>query len=595
MSSIANSKDGRPRRIPLPVLGNASPLRKPSRYARWRAGSLIGVHLLIGLHIAHWMIAGRTLAPLELNELMYTLELGVVTAGFLLMATATLATLLVGRFFCSWLCHMLALQDLCAWLLGKIGIRPKPVRSRALMLVGPGALFYMFLWPQIDRLIDGRPLPSLRLLDDSGGWASFVTDDFWRNLPGPVVALLTFAICGFAIVYFLGSRSFCAYACPYGAAFALADRLAPGRLVEIDSRCDQCGLCTAVCDSHVRVHEEIGRFGMIVDANCLKDLDCVSVCPRDAIGFRFTRPSLGRSLSRTGRRAQRREFTLVEESLMVVSFALTLAIVRGLYGYGPLLMALGCGGIVAYLGVVALRALRSPDVRLNQFQLKRAGAITGRGGVFLGLTVVLFVFLAHSGFIRYHEIAGDRDYDAMRAHLHGQGRNPPAALIDSAKAHAHAVGRWGLIRPRALDGRLASLHSFDEPPTLAAAYFARAVEGRPGDRPLRIRFAQTLVRLSRLDEAQGQLMRVATMEAGSEHERAHADRQRREAANMLGRLRGNLGDLEGAVEAFGIALGIDIDDAEAHHGMAQAMGLLGHAEDAARHLREVERLTGRAR
>ena len=60
---------------------------------------LIGVHLLIGLHVAHWQLAGRTLAPLELNEVMHTLELGVVTAGFLLMATAVVSVLFFGRFY----------------------------------------------------------------------------------------------------------------------------------------------------------------------------------------------------------------------------------------------------------------------------------------------------------------------------------------------------------------------------------------------------------------------------------------------------------------------------------------------------------------
>ena len=82
------------------------------------------VYLLMGIHIAHWKIAGKTLAPLELNELMYTLELGIVTAGFLFMLAAVLLTAIFGRFFCSWGCHILALEDLSAWLLGKMGIRP---------------------------------------------------------------------------------------------------------------------------------------------------------------------------------------------------------------------------------------------------------------------------------------------------------------------------------------------------------------------------------------------------------------------------------------------------------------------------------------
>ena len=130
---------------------------KPSKYGKWRALTLASVYVLMGIHIAHWKLNGTTLAPLELNEVMYTLELGIVTAGFLFMAVALLATLIFGRFFCSWGCHILALQDLCGWLLEKINVRPKPVRSRVLLLVPPAALFYMFVWPQILRLHEGRP------------------------------------------------------------------------------------------------------------------------------------------------------------------------------------------------------------------------------------------------------------------------------------------------------------------------------------------------------------------------------------------------------------------------------------------------------
>ena len=129
---------------------------RAARYGRWRAGTLLLVYCLMGLHFAHWKIAGRTLAPLELNEVMHTFELGIVTAGFLFMTAAMLSVLIFGRFFCSWGCHILALEDLCAWLLRKIGIRPKPLRSRVLLLVPPAAMFYMFIWPQINRLLHGR-------------------------------------------------------------------------------------------------------------------------------------------------------------------------------------------------------------------------------------------------------------------------------------------------------------------------------------------------------------------------------------------------------------------------------------------------------
>ena len=40
-----------------------------------------------------------------------------------------------------------------------------------------------------------------------------------------------------------------------------------------------------VCTSNVRVHEEIREYGGVVDPGCMKCLDCVSVCPNDALSY----------------------------------------------------------------------------------------------------------------------------------------------------------------------------------------------------------------------------------------------------------------------------------------------------------------------
>ena len=58
----------------------AAPEGHPPRrsYARWRALSLSLVYVVFGIHIIHWKITGKTLAPLELNQIrrgFYTPEL----------------------------------------------------------------------------------------------------------------------------------------------------------------------------------------------------------------------------------------------------------------------------------------------------------------------------------------------------------------------------------------------------------------------------------------------------------------------------------------------------------------------------------------
>ena len=117
----------------LPVIGSGplSVVRK-SRTSKWRASVLIGVHALIAAHITHFLIARRTLSPVEPSESMYTLEQGFLNCGFLFFAVALAGTLVFGRFFCGWACHIVALQDLCGWVMKKLGVRPRPFRSRLL-------------------------------------------------------------------------------------------------------------------------------------------------------------------------------------------------------------------------------------------------------------------------------------------------------------------------------------------------------------------------------------------------------------------------------------------------------------------------------
>ena len=259
----------------LPIVDPPAPLR-PSRTSRWRAAVLIGVHLLIALHITHWLVTGRSVTPVEPSEAMAFARAGIINAGLLFFLVTIALTLVFGRLFCGWACHLVALQDLSRWLLAKVGIRPRPLRSRLLAWVPMLAFVYMFLWPVVYRLWIGDSFARTHL--------ELTTAHFWATFPGWAIVTLTFVICGFVIVYLLGAKGFCTYACPYGAAFALADRVAPMR-VRVTDACRGCAHCTASCTSNVDVAGEVRQFGMVVDDGCMKCLDCVSVCPNEALYY----------------------------------------------------------------------------------------------------------------------------------------------------------------------------------------------------------------------------------------------------------------------------------------------------------------------
>ncbi|MBI1851901.1 MAG: tetratricopeptide repeat protein [Planctomycetes bacterium] len=570
----------------VPGTGEALPRSKVG--SRWRVATLSLVYLLTVAHFVHWKLAGKTLAPLELNEVMYTLELGIVTAGFLFMVAAFVASAIFGRFFCSWVCHILALQDSCAWLLGKIGIRPRPIRSRALLLVPVGALLYMFAWPQVLRMLDGQPMPKWRILGDDAGWASFVTRDFARNLPGPTIAILTFLVCGFCIVYVLGSRSFCAYGCPYGAVFSLADRVAPGRIVSRGD-CTSCGRCTANCQSHVRVHEELQAFGKVVSPTCLKDLDCVRACPRGNIHFGFTRPSFFASWRKHDRVHRTYDFTLVEDVLVVVVFLATLVVFRGLYDAVPFLMTLGLGAIFGFLAVVSWRLLRERHVRSFALDLKQAGRLTKSGVGFASIAGVLALFSVHSGWIRYHEDSARRALGACEGDVHA-GRSPDPIALDRATASLETCARWGLVRPPRLERDLGSIALLRREPESAEGHLRQALASLPNDLDLRMRLARALMDQGRRDAAAGELRTTIELASDSARDRADHAQVRAAAHQLLGNLSAEGGDRAGAISEFEAAIRDDPLGSAPRVDLGMLLADDGRLEDALAQFREAVRL-----
>src|SRR5690349_7539901 len=269
--------------LPLPVLDERRSVIRKSKAGPRRALVLLLVQALIAVHIGHWMATGRTMTPLEPSESMRFSQASVVNAGLVFFALSIASTLVLGRWFCGWACHVVALQDGSRWLLEKLGIRPRMVNLGILSAVPWAAFVYMFLAPLVQRLLLGARAPEATL--------RLTTTSFWATFPSWPVALATFFVCGFAIVYLLGSKGFCNYGCPYGAIFGIADQLSPLR-IRVSDACDGCGHCTAVCTSNVRVHQEVRDFGAVVDAGCMKCLDCVSVCPNDALSFSFAKPAL---------------------------------------------------------------------------------------------------------------------------------------------------------------------------------------------------------------------------------------------------------------------------------------------------------------
>lgn len=411
---------------------------------------LVLVHVAILGHLLHWYLKGETLSPLEPSEAMEYSKHSVINAGLIFFALSGLATLVFGRFFCGWGCHLVAVQDLCHWMLLKIGIRPKPLHGRVLLLVPFLAFGYMFLYPAVYRWWMGIEFPEPTLELSTAG--------FWDTFPPWPIALATLVIAGFSIIYFLGSKGFCTYACPYGALYGALDRFAPGR-IRVTDACKGCGHCTQVCTSDVLVHAEVKRFGMVVDSGCMKCMDCVSVCPEDALYFGFGKPAvLAPRGSKAGlarfwswwKPARWSTYTWGEELLLALSFAAAFFIFRGLYDSIPFLFSLGIAAIFSFCTVQLLRLSYRSRVTLQQLVLKSEGKLTGAGRVFALVMIAGLALEAHSAVVQRHRVQAEAGYDELYP-LVGSALTAPAELtgeqLERAEASVEHIAALRAIAP----------------------------------------------------------------------------------------------------------------------------------------------------
>lgn len=404
---------------------------KHSRVGTWRAIVLILVNLIMAAHFVQWLITGWTLSPIEPSESMHTLRDGAANAGFVFFVLAIVSTMLFGRWFCGWGCHIVSLQDLCAWVMMKVRVKPKPFRSRLLLFVPLGLAIYMFVWPVVHRevvrplFMDARgrlpqwlgqanPLAGIR--------SEFIVEEYWATFPPWYVAIPFLAVCGFACVYLLGAKGFCTYGCPYGGFFAPADLVAVGK-IRVNEDCNQCGHCTAVCTSNVRVHEEVRDFGMVVDPGCMKCMDCVSVCPNDALRFGLGAPTVlarpidddakARAAKARALRSARFDLTIVEEVVLAAVWLAMFQSFRGMLNMVPMLMAVGLAGCGTFLVWKTWRLVRDANVRVQGLQLKFKGKVRAPG-VCVGVLSAVVVFSAGwSGWVRWNLYRAEAGYETL--------------------------------------------------------------------------------------------------------------------------------------------------------------------------------------
>ena len=586
------------RTVPLTVLGGGGTRSRAaprSSMGRWRTLVLVGVHLIILAHVAHWLWAGSTISPVEPSEAMYTLTEGELNAGFVFFALALCSTVIFGRLFCGWGCHVVALQDGSLWLLRKLGLRPSPFRSRLLLWFPLGLALYMFVWPKFKRLVAVPVFEEvwpggLAYLGAAPSWTdlenAFIVEDFWASFPTLWVAIPFLFVIGFAVVYFLGAKGFCTYACPYGGFFAPLDRVSVRRIVVDHDKCKECGICTAVCTSNVRVSEEIKDFGAVVNPGCMKCLDCVSACPSDALSYAFAAPPLLATNPRTPDPASTKkrrkkpakaatktkwDLTWTQEMALAVFFMISFVSLRGLYGVIPMLFAGALAAIATWLIWKAWCSLTKANVRIHSVPLRRRGRYTPWGAGYLVLSAGMVVVIGHAALVSWHWSAGSLALSRVALLEPGPESVPVrTALYERAAARYERVNELGLASTPRLDFQLALVYAALNRPGDGEVALRRAIRREGEQDGLMVDLAELMRRQGKGREAETMLAELVEREPG------FAASRRTLGAMYLEQRR-----VEDAVALFRAGVDARPRDDQSYAKLAEALGAAGRMGEAA--------------
>ncbi len=238
-----------------------------------------------------------------------------------------IASVILGRFWCGWICPFGIYLDLITRIRKALGIKHRsfsPGFNERFHQLGYVILALIFI---ISIIFGSQAIAGTQLIPEteSGGfintyfsapfcqvcpmkplcllaqtstgiikpeWAmGTTTGEFWQL--GQYVTSLNLAI--FAIVTaaaFFFRRSWCRI-CPLGALIALFNRYPPFKwisgvkLEKVEEKCTKCGVCKRVCPTQVtEVYERKG--GDVTSAKCLLCLRCVEMCPyEDCLKFKF--------------------------------------------------------------------------------------------------------------------------------------------------------------------------------------------------------------------------------------------------------------------------------------------------------------------
>jgi len=205
---------------------------------------------------------------------------GIITGSFIVFGLMFVSALFVGRLWCAWLCPAAGLQEACFLA------NDKPARGGKLNWIK------WAIW-----------VPWLGLIAyaaaSAGGYTSvnfLHLTETGISVDEPLKYITYYMVVGsiFLLSLTAGKRAFCHYGC-WMAPFMILGRKVRNalntpalRLRSEPDKCIDCKKCNKACPMSLDVHAMV-HSGTMENSECVLCGSCVDVCPKQVIGYTFSR------------------------------------------------------------------------------------------------------------------------------------------------------------------------------------------------------------------------------------------------------------------------------------------------------------------
>jgi len=191
-------------------------------------------------------------------------------SSFIEFITAIIITIVLGRFFCGWVCAFGTYNDvlhLFSKKVFKIDFKVNEKVDAILKYVKYLVLLMLvvIVWTMGSKVFDmASPWDAFAQITDFPQVLSDYTTGF----------MLLFLI---TIGAFFVERFFCRYLCPLGAVFNIFSRIGILKIKKPTDKCGKCKLCTNNCSMALSLY----KVESVCGGDCINCFKCIETCPRN--------------------------------------------------------------------------------------------------------------------------------------------------------------------------------------------------------------------------------------------------------------------------------------------------------------------------